>query len=519
MVRHSVNSLKTKIWLATGALALFVGVFVIGSWLIISLFTENSFAMVLFRCLVSVTAILVYGWWLANEVVRPIDKVALLAKSLERGTTASLPSTSGSMETDELLQTLHRNHQQVQNLVGLMDKVSSGNLDVALTPLQHSDRLSTSFQKLLAKVTESINAKRDLDRLNAAVRQLSEEVSQVKDGNFDVQIESNFKQTKEISDTLKFLLNRLNELIYQVKDDSKQSQITAKEIKKKIQVIVVADENRVREMSQATIALKQVPQTVKKISEELFASSHSAHQSIERARNGSKKAEDNVSTINQIRQQIRETIKRVGRLGERSQEIGKAAKTIEDLAQRTNLIAINASLKAAEEVGKNRGFTTFAEEVERLAERAAATNKQISTLNKTVAAEIGEIERSLQDSISEAANLSRFTIETGNSLSELEKYISQFLNLQEKLVAYSGEQTADTQAAFESFVGSIAETETTVKNLKESDTQLAQIAVAMESLQLAVADFKIPQSVVPKNAVEREMPADFETEAYNLEKL
>ncbi len=509
MARHSVISLKSKIWLATAALVIFVCAFGISSWLIVSLFTENSFYSTLFRLFVSSAAIVIYGWWLLNEVLRPIEKVALLAKSLERGAATSLPKTSGSTETDELLQTFYRNNQQVQNLVGLMDKVSSGNLDVVLTPLEQSDRLSTSFQKLLAKVTESINAKRDLERLKTAVREIAEEIARVKDGNFDVEIKADFKQTKEISDTLKFLINRLNDLIGHVKDDSKNTQISAKEVQKAIQNLIGTDENRIREMNQATLALKQFPQTVQKISAELFDSSQTARQSIERARTGSKTAQQNLAAVNGLRQQIRETVKRVGRLGERTQEIGKVAKTIEDLAQRTNMIALNASIRAAEAGEHGREFTAFTEEVERLAERAAGTNKQICTLNKFIAAEIGELERSLQESVGEAANLSQYAVETGSSLGELEKYISQFLNLQEKLVNYSGEQSADTEIAFQTFVSSIEETENSVVTLKESETQLAQIGVSMENLQLAVADFKTPQVVVKKHSSLNEFATDF----------
>jgi len=510
MARHDVNSLKSKIWLATGTLALFVCAFGIGSWLIVSLFTENSFYVVVFRFFFLGLAIIVYGWWLANEVACPIEKVSLLAKSLERGVTGSLPKTSGSSETDELLHTLYRNNQQLRNLVGLMDKVSNGDLDVALTPLQQSDRLSSSFQKLLAKVTESINAKNDLERLKAAISQISEEIVRVKDGNFDAEIKSDFKHTKEISETLKFLINRLNDLISRVRDDSKQTQASAKEVRKTIQNVIGNDEERVRDMNQATLALKQIPQAVQKIFQEFFASSQTAKQSIERARNGSKTSRENVSAAGVLRQQMRETVKRVGRLAERTQEIGKIAKTIEDLAQRTNMIALNASIHAAEAGERGRGFAAFTEEVERLAARADATHKQISTLNKTISAEIGEIESSLQDSIGETANLTRFAIETGSSLSELEKYIGQFLNLQEKLVVYSGERSVDTETAFQSFVSSMVETEKAVKNLKESETQIAQMAVSMENLQLAVADFKTPQIEVKKNLAVAELVTDFE---------
>jgi twitching motility protein PilJ len=477
MAQPSVNSLKSKIWLTTGALALFICVFGIGSWLLVSLFTENSFSAAVFRFFVFALAIIAYGWWLANEVVRPVEKVSLLAKSLERGVSGSLPKTSGSSETDELLQTLYRQNQQLQNLVNLMDKVSGGDLKVALAPLQQNDRLSNSFQKMLAKVAESIDAKRDLEQLKADIGQISEEIARVRDGNFDAEIKSDSTYTKEISETIKFLINRLNELIHHVRSESKQTQSSAKEAQKTIQNVIGADENRIRMMNQATPALKQIPQAIQKISQELFASSQTARQSIERARGGSKTARENVAAAGVLRQQMRETVKRVGRLSERTQELGKVAKTIEDLAQRTNMIALNASIHAAEAGEHGHGFTAFTEEVERLAARADGTNKQISTLNKTLSAEIGEIERALQDSVGETANLTRFAIETGSSLSELEKYIGQFLNLQEKLVVYSGEQSVDTETAFESFVSSIAEAETAIKNLQESETQIAQMTV------------------------------------------
>lgn len=517
---YLLNSLKGKIWLATSALAFFICSFGLVSYLLVSLIVSDTFYAVFIPFIFLAFAVTVFGWWLSNEVVRPIEKVSLLAKSLERGVSISLPKTSGSTETDELLQTLHRNNQQLQNLVGLMDKVSSGNFDVALTPLQNSDRLSNSFQKLLSKVTESIHAKRDLERLQTAVRQISEEIARVKNGNFDVEIKSDFRQTKQITEGFKILIHQLNELIAHARAGSRQAQTIGGELQKTIQTIVGADENRVRELNQAKLTLKQIPQSVKKISDELFASATSASQSIERARDGSQAAQENLNAVGSLRRQIQEAVKRIGRLGERSQEIGKVAKTVGDFAQRTNMIALNASLQSAELGEKGRGFAVFAEEVERLAARAANMTKQISTLDKTITAEINEVENSLQESVGEVAILSKFAIETGNSLSELEKYIARFLNLQEKLVAYSGEQTVDAEKAFEIFIASIAETENAVKNLKESDAQTAVLLSSMGNLHASIADFKITSTSAEKDPPARteKEPVYTETEQVLTEK-
>jgi methyl-accepting chemotaxis protein len=491
MARHSANSLKGKILLATSMLAFFTCTFGIGSYLVVSLFADNSLYSVLIRFLLIALAVMVFGWWLSNEVVSPIERVSLLAKSLERGVSTSLPKTSGSSETDELLQSLHRNNQQLQNLVGLMDKVSSGNLDVTLTPLEQSDRLTSSFQKLLGKVTESINAKRDLERLKDSIRKIEEETSRVKNGNLDVEIKFDSAQTKEISETLKFLIDELNEMVAYVRNESKQTQTSAIKIQKTIQTAIGADEIRTRETNQATITLKKIPQLSRQISEELSASASAASQSIERARTGSQTAHANLSAISDLRGQMQEAVKRIGKLTERSQEIGKVAKTVEDLAQRTNMIALNASIQAVEPEVQKRGILILAEEIERLAERAEKANKQISALNKSIVADISEVEHSLQTTGGEAALLVNFGIETRDSLGEIEKYLGQFLNLQTKLVSTSTEQSAEADAAFETFVASLSENETSIKNLKEFEADILSLSGLVENLLSATSDFKV----------------------------
>ena len=179
------------------------------------------------------------------------------------------------------------------------------------------------------------------------------------------------------------------------------------------------------------------------------------------------------------------------------------------------MIALNASIQADELGTEGRGFIIIAEEVERLASRAENTNKLISSLSKTISAEISEVELSLQATVSEASNLSKFAIETGNSLSELERYVGQFLNLQTKLVSFSSENSDETEKAFQIFVESIGETRKTVNNLKESETSITQLTTSMENLQLLTADFKLPQ-ISPENTSSSNNP---DAVTYTLEPL
>lgn len=498
MARRSANSLfnslKGKIRLATGALAFFACSFGLIAYLLISFFVAETIYAVFIPFLLVAFAVMVFGWWLSNELISPIERVSLLAKSLERSSHASLPKTTGATETDELLETLRRHSQQMQTVVGLMDAVAAGNTNVALAPLENSDRLSGSFQKLLAKVSDSIDAKQNLEKLEAAIAEIGEEISLVRRGNLDAKIKTDFPALKDVAETLNFLLRNLNNLAAQVRRDAGRARDSALEAEKTVRGVVRADEAKLAELNETAFLLAQMPLGTRKIHDELAGSVSGANQSIEKAGRGAAAAQANLHGVGDLRRQMQEAIKKIGNLGERSHEITKIAKAIEDLAHRTNLIALNASIRAVEAADKNQGFSILAEEVERLAARAEKTSREISSLNQSIAAEIGDVERSLKATVGEAANLSRFAIETGDALGELEKYVVRFLNLQIKFAAVSGEQSAEVEKTLAAFAESVAATEKSLGDLKRSETHIAAFADAMENLQTATAQFTLPEA-------------------------
>ncbi|HEY0461506.1 MAG TPA: methyl-accepting chemotaxis protein [Pyrinomonadaceae bacterium] len=512
-----LNSLKGKIWLATSALAFFICTFGLISYLIVSFVVNDTFYAVFIPFLLLAFTVMVFGWWLSNEVVSPIEKVSLLAKSLERSASTSLPKTSGSIETDELLETLHRQSQQMQKLVNLMDEVSAGNTDIVLTPLQNSDRLTAAFQKLLSKVTDSIDARAKLEKLQNSVTQISEEISRVRKYNLDAEITADSKETKEISETLKFLVNHLGELVAQVRDDSAVTQSSAADVRRTLQAVIQQSEAKIQEMNQAAFTLKEIPNSVQKITESFSGAVQSANQSIEKARRGTQTAQENVQSAALLRKHLQEAVSRLGRLNEHALEIGKIAKTVGDLAHRTSTVALNASIQAGDFGDSARGFSVVADEIKRIAARAENTNKQISTLNKAMTSDIGEVERFLKSTVQEATNLSKFAAETGNSLGELEKHIAQILSLQDQLTADSSAQSAETEKAFQVFIGSIAETDMSVEALKQSEKSIAALVSTLANLLLAVNDFKLsPNSNEPSFRVETNFPNAFENQSAAL---
>src|SRR5687768_10021812 len=214
---HSItNSLKGRIWIAAVGLAAVNAVFGLGAYLAVSFLGASPAISIFITVSLLAFVTIVFGWWLSNDIARPIETVTLIARSLERSPSATLPRTTGSIETDEILVTLHRSGKQLQNLISIMDDVASGKTEATSMPLETSDKLSASFQRLVSKVTDSISAKKDLDQLQSAVTAISSEISGVRNGRLDLNIRSEQPRTKEIANALRYLTNRLATLTRQV---------------------------------------------------------------------------------------------------------------------------------------------------------------------------------------------------------------------------------------------------------------------------------------------------------------
>jgi twitching motility protein PilJ len=116
---------------------------------------------------------------------------------------------------------------------------------------------------------------------------------------------------------------------------------------------------------------------------------------------------------------IQETSKRIKRLGESSQEIGDIVELIDDIAEQTNILALNAAIQAAMAGEAGRGFAVVADEVQRLAERSSSATKQIEALVKTIQTDTNEAVISMEQSTSGVVNGARLAEDAGAALDEI----------------------------------------------------------------------------------------------------
>lgn len=142
---------------------------------------------------------------------------------------------------------------------------------------------------------------------------------------------------------------------------------------------------------------------------------------------------DTARGINEIRTTIQETAKRIKRLGERSQEIGSIVKLIDTIAERTNMLALNANMQAAQAGEAGRGFMVVAAEVQRLSESAKEATLQISKLVSNIQVETGDTIAAMDHTIEEVVDGSRLAEQAATQINRNQEMMAALDTLGKQL--------------------------------------------------------------------------------------
>ena len=242
--------------------------------------------------------------------------------------------------------------------------------------------------------------------------------------------------------------------------------------------------------------------TVATASEEMAATSseiaHSCHLAAEsgklatsRAQAGTAVVEQTVLVMGRIASQVKSSAATVAGLGERSDQIGEIVGTIEDIADQTNLLALNAAIEAARAGEQGRGFAVVADEVRALAERTTRATREISEMIKSIQSETRGAVGAMEEGVKEVENGTREAAKSGESLQEILKQISE-VTMQVNQVATAAEQQTSTTAEITNNIMQITEVvQETSRGAYASATAASELAGLAEDLQRVVGQFRM----------------------------
>jgi twitching motility protein PilJ len=330
--------------------------------------------------------------------------------------------------------------------------------------------------------------------LQESITKLLEEVSGVAEGDLTREAEVTADVTGAIADSFNYMIEQLREIISTVQGATLQVTSSANQIQETATNLVEGSDAQAQQIVQTTAALDQMAARIQQVSHNAGSSSEVARQALANARHGTEAVHNTIQGMNRIRDQVQETAKRIKRLGESSQEIGQIIQLIDDIADRTSILALNASIQAAMAGESGRGFAVVAEEVERLAVRSTEATKKIATLVKTIQGETNEAVAAMEKGIHEVVEGSKLANQAGQALGEIEGVSNKLAELIESITQTAKEQARSSEELVKA-MGEISqitqETATGTRQTAESVTGLAALA---DDLRSSLSTFRLPNT-------------------------
>jgi twitching motility protein PilJ len=240
--------------------------------------------------------------------------------------------------------------------------------------------------------------------------------------------------------------------------------------------------------------------SVEEVSGNAERASDVARHSVEVAHKGGDAVRRTIDGMNTIRETIQETSKRIKRLGESSQEIGNIVELINDIAEQTNILALNASIQSSMAGEAGRGFAVVADEVQRLAERAAAATKQIEVLVRTIQTDTNEAVVSMERSTTDVVGGALLAENAGAALEEIEQVSNQIASLVQNISGSARQQTGAAQNIARSMQSLKEISAQTNETTNATSSAIAKLAELSAGLRRSAAGFRLPGSAGERGA-------------------
>lgn len=202
---------------------------------------------------------------------------------------------------------------------------------------------------------------------------------------------------------------------------------------------------QVEEIDQSASATTEVSQTLVDVSRNTSNATHTARESVECAHRGKAIVEQNVADMLNIAETVKLSSLTIGELGQKSQQIGEIIKVIDDIADQTNLLALNAAIEAARAGEQGRGFAVVADEVRKLAEKTSRATEGISEMVLTIQEKTNDSVRSMEEGQKQAEAGVCTANEASHALEKIVDGSEQSLLLFQTIAAATEEQSTATE--------------------------------------------------------------------------
>lgn len=295
----------------------------------------------------------------------------------------------------------------------------------------------------------------------------------------------------EISRMFNLFIEKLHAIISKMATTTSQVSAAAIQLEATAEQIATGAEQVAAQSGTVATAGEEMSATSCDIAQNCQLAAGEAQLASEAAVSGSKVVDETIAVMNNIAERVQNSARAVESLGSRSDQIGAIVGTIEDIADQTNLLALNAAIEAARAGEQGRGFAVVADEVRALAERTTRATREIGEMIKAIQQETKGAVSAMEEGVSEVARGSEKAASSGKALEHILDQINAVTAEIHQVATAAEEQTATTSEISNNMQQITEVVSQTARGAHEAASEATKLSEISKDLQHVVSQFKL----------------------------
>ncbi len=351
-------------------------------------------------------------------------------------------------------------------------------------------QLAITLNQTIERLQGLVQSETDRDKMQSQVIGLLSVVSTAAEGDLTAKAEVTADALGSVADAFNLMITGLTSLITQASTVAVEVQRSTSEILQSSERMRSGASQQTAQIRNAAEAVNAMSLTTQHMAENAEAATQTSVKATQAAVKGGTAVSETIKGMQRIRATVQSTGKKIKGLGERSLEIGAIIEVISEIATQTNLLALNAAIEAARAGEQGRGFAVVADEVRKLAERAARSTKDITGLIKGIQVETSEAVAVMEEGTREVEEGTKLADQAGAALREIEQIVKQTASLMTDITRAAGDQVKSTEGVVHTMDSISKLTQETTQGVQDTVTTISKLADLTTRLTEAIGRFK-----------------------------